>query len=397
MRKFIAASEFHGMRPNEADEIAIRSAGSVFGESSGRSISYIFSDESVARDLHTIATAGWQLEHFLENPVFLFAHDTSQPPIGKVTSIEKRARQLVGTVEYADADTYPFADTIFRLTKGGFLNATSVSWLPLEWKASSDRKRPGGMDFTRQELLEISSVPVPALPTALVTARAAGIDTAPIFAWAERMLDSANQVAIPRAELEALRREAKMPASPKPKPEAAFDVRAYGAGARKRGLYELSSLCDLMGYADYVCRRVEQEAEDEKDGSPVPARMRAWVDEGNKIIAAMAAEETAENIQGTQDPADVAGEVDRGIQRALGALGLGRAGKAISAANHEKLCRAKKHAKAAVDSLTEVIGDDDDADPEDDPDNSDDGDNADNERALDERRARALALKAQEV
>ena len=61
------------------------------------------------------------------------------------------------------------------------------------------------------------------------------------------------------------------------------------------------------------------------------------------------------------------------------------------------MCRAKKHAKAAVDSLTEVIGDDDDADPEDDPDNSDDGDNADNERALDERRARALALKAQEV
>src|SRR5208282_2406240 len=92
---------------------------------------------------------------------------------------------------------------------GGFLNATSVAWLPREWKFSEDRARPGGVDFSKVELLEVSQVPVPALPTALATARRCGIDTRPIFAWAERMLDTNGFQAIPRVELELLRRAAR--------------------------------------------------------------------------------------------------------------------------------------------------------------------------------------------
>jgi HK97 family phage major capsid protein len=154
-----------------------------------RTIAYVFSDQSVARDGHTIATDGWALDNFRANPVFLWSHRADEPPIGRVTQIGPRGKELCGLVRYAEAEEYPFADTIFRLTKGGFINATSVSWLPLAWNYSKDKSRPGGIDFLEQELLEISAVPVPALPTALATARAAGVDVAPLAAWAERELD----------------------------------------------------------------------------------------------------------------------------------------------------------------------------------------------------------------
>ena len=187
-----------------------------------RCIRYVFSDASVGRDMHTIAPNAWDTAHFENHPVFLWAHDGESPPLGRVEDLRTEAGRLVGTVRYADRDTYDFADTIYRLTKGGFLNAASTGWIPLEWTAANDRKRPGGLDFKRVELLEISKVPVPALPTALVTARAQGIDTAPLYRWAERILDGGGFSIVSRAELNELRKESRMP-SPRSK-------RADGAG-----------------------------------------------------------------------------------------------------------------------------------------------------------------------
>jgi HK97 family phage prohead protease len=188
-------------------------AAPALSNSGGRLVSYILSTPSVARDNHTIAAAGWKLDAYKSNPVFLWAHDSNEPPIGKMVDIGTVDDQLRGTVEYADADIYPFADTIFRLVKGSFLNAVSVSWNPLKWSYTKDPSRPGGIDFTQQELLEVSQCPVPCLAAALVTARSAGIDTSPAFRWAERLLDRGGSVVIQRTELEALRRAARMPAA----------------------------------------------------------------------------------------------------------------------------------------------------------------------------------------
>lgn len=121
-----------------------------------------------------------------------------------MVDISEVGGKLRGTVEYADADLSPFANSIFRMAKEGYLNATSVSWLPREWSYSSDRSRPGGIDFSKVELLEVSQVPVPALPSALVTARSAGMDTAPFAAWAARALRSPG-VTIDPKQLEAIR------------------------------------------------------------------------------------------------------------------------------------------------------------------------------------------------
>ncbi len=186
-------------------------SGAAKADDNGRIIRYKFSDASVARDNHTIANAGWVLANFLKNPVFLWAHDAGALPIGRVVDIGVTASGLMGNVEYLTADQYPFADTVYQLVRAGYLNATSVSWNPIEWKYSQDKGRAGGIDFLKQELLEVSQVPVPALPGALVEARKRGIDTGPMFLWAEKALDKGVKSLPMRRQLEALRRDARMP------------------------------------------------------------------------------------------------------------------------------------------------------------------------------------------
>ena len=159
-----------------------------------RCITFIASDSSCGRDMHVIRADAWDTKNFLQNPVCLFAHDDQAPPVGRVISLRTVGDQLRAIVKFAEAETYDFADTIFRLLRGGYLNAVSTGWLPRAWKAANDRNRPGGLDFTDVELLEISVVPVPALPTALATARAAGVNLAPLAAWAETQLDGRGRL-----------------------------------------------------------------------------------------------------------------------------------------------------------------------------------------------------------
>jgi hypothetical protein len=110
----------------------------------------------------------------MKNPVFMWAHQYDQPPIGKVVAVSATGGQVIEDVEFADAEIYPFADIVYRLYLGGFLNAVSVGFIPLEWengkKDGDPRKR-----YTKQEMLETSAVPVPSNPDALQQARSAKV------------------------------------------------------------------------------------------------------------------------------------------------------------------------------------------------------------------------------
>ena len=85
-------------------------------------------------------------------------------------------------------DINPLAETVFQMVKAGHLNAVSVGFTPLEHSRTSDKSRPGGLDIKKQELLEVSVVPIPALPQAIIQARSLGIKTAPIERWASSYL-----------------------------------------------------------------------------------------------------------------------------------------------------------------------------------------------------------------
>jgi HK97 family phage prohead protease len=184
-----------------------------------RTLRFCFSDNSVDRMNDTIAAAGWDISDFLANPVALWAHDSSAPPIGGARNVGVEGNRLLGDIEFAPPETYAFADTIYRLVLGKFLRAVSVGFLPTRYAfVENDPERGFGIDFLEQSLLEISVCPVPANPNALQEARRKGIDTRPLVEWAERTLDGEGRASLPLGELERLRRAAKEPTMIRPTP-----------------------------------------------------------------------------------------------------------------------------------------------------------------------------------
>jgi hypothetical protein len=149
-------------------------------------------------------------------------------------------------------------------------------------------------------------------------------------------------------------------------------------------------MCDALEHCRYVHAQVCAEAAAEGDGSLIPDRMGAWLDEGHRICAAMAAEETQENIDGTQDER-TASLVEAAVSRALRGLGLARAGKRLSAETERCLRAAHAHVTAAHKSLEDVLDPESDADPETGTGEGDDTQDGESDaRALRARKAAAL-------
>ena len=78
----------------------------------------------------TIRASGWDIGDFERNPVALWAHDSSAPPIGGARNVGVEGKRLAGDIEFAPPETYLFADTIYRLVLGKFIRAVSVGFLP---------------------------------------------------------------------------------------------------------------------------------------------------------------------------------------------------------------------------------------------------------------------------
>jgi len=149
----------------------------------------IASSGKVDRLGDTISPDGWYLNNYKKNPIMLWSHDRSNPPIAKATKtwVEDKKLKLKGVF----AKT-PFAQELKQLVQDSFLNAVSVGFMPLKedakkgkikiegkmWRRWTEKEMKKGLydsdygvKFTKQELLEVSWVSVPALPSALVTAR----------------------------------------------------------------------------------------------------------------------------------------------------------------------------------------------------------------------------------
>tara|TARA_R110000824_G_scaffold249220_1_gene438142 strand:- start:1500 stop:2384 length:885 start_codon:yes stop_codon:yes gene_type:complete len=115
-----------------------------------------------------VVAADWNLESFERNPIVAWAHDYSLPPVGRVTSIRLEGSELVASIEWDNDSTNPLGQTVASQFKRGFLNAVSVGFTPGEQversKLSEDHPAFGksGYLFTKNELQEISAVPIPA-------------------------------------------------------------------------------------------------------------------------------------------------------------------------------------------------------------------------------------------
>jgi HK97 family phage prohead protease len=159
------------------------------GAAESRTLTFTVSTGAVDRERDVIDPEGWKLTAFRRNPTILWAHDYKSLPVGRATKIRVEDGKLRADIEFAPVEANPLAESVFQLAKGGFLNATSVGFRPLEHSYNAER---GGVDFKRQELLEVSIVPVPANPEALMEGKAAGIDLAPLQIWAKGILTASE-------------------------------------------------------------------------------------------------------------------------------------------------------------------------------------------------------------
>lgn len=232
-----------------------------------RTATFIFSDDSVDSYGDTIDARGWDLKSFEANPVALFGHDPSKPEyvIGKARNVRIEGRSLIGEIEFAGATVNPTAETVFQMVKAGYLNAVSVGFMPLEWSFTKDKARPGGIDFKKQKLLEISVVAIPANENALVQARAAGLD-------------------VDRLAFEQTRQAPKLTA---------------------KNLYDVSWLAGILSDLGYVQDLAAWEAEYEGDSSPVPQMLAEALNLLGAALIAMTVEEVGELLADRVDPPPV--------------------------------------------------------------------------------------------
>lgn len=193
---FTTAEEFHAytLATAKSGETAfhsvntpaiIKGSGLAEKDESGE-LRVVISTAARDRDRDTIDPAGWDLTNYKKNPVILFAHDHSRPVIGRALKTYIEDGKLVSIPEFMPEDMDPFAASIGKMVAGGWMKATSVGFMPLEWVFNEEEH---GVDFSKQELMEYSVVPVPSNPQALVEAKRAKIDLAPVKQWAEETLD----------------------------------------------------------------------------------------------------------------------------------------------------------------------------------------------------------------
>jgi len=124
--------------------------------------------------------------------VIQWAHQYDIPPIGRATKVTKDtgAKTLEFSVRLMKSEDYghdwptstPSPENIQAMLESGYIRGSSVGFTSLEWKPierSEDDESPMGYysprEHVRQELIELSIVPIPSNPAALAKAMGDGL------------------------------------------------------------------------------------------------------------------------------------------------------------------------------------------------------------------------------
>lgn len=127
-------------------------------------LSFVAATEGVKGDGLSLRMAGVNLDRFLKSPVVFWGHDWSSVPIGKA-AVRVEGDKLMADITFDQNDE--FARKIDRKYRDGFLSSVSV-----------------GFDFNKVErdgsvndwqLLEISAVPIPTDPDAMLVKQRAAL------------------------------------------------------------------------------------------------------------------------------------------------------------------------------------------------------------------------------
>ena len=132
----------------------------------GSAIRFVASTEGQARDGLVIEARGWQLDEYKANPSVLWAHDYrgERLPIGRAADVWVDGDRLMADILFDQED--PFAVAVEKKYRSGVLSSVSVGWDSLE---------VDGRRVTKANLLDISAVPVPGDPDALMERQIRGL------------------------------------------------------------------------------------------------------------------------------------------------------------------------------------------------------------------------------
>jgi len=133
-----------------------------------------------------VVPAGMDNKNFRKNPVVLWNHDDSRPPIGKSLGEEVHEDAVLSETAFdLRNDPDGFNTKIFGQYVDGVMNTTSIRFLPMraekrlvEDAESGAKVWGGGFTFEAWELLEYSAVPLPANPDALALSAPAVLELA---------------------------------------------------------------------------------------------------------------------------------------------------------------------------------------------------------------------------
>jgi len=152
-----------------------RPIGSVVKANEDGSIRFKLITNDVDRYSEVVLPFGAQLDNWKSNPIWLWGHNLEKyggmlrPPIGKINinTIEQNDDALEVDVFFDEIGQDAFAAMIADKHRTGFLNACSVGFIPITISKDTVKTGQKGVTHVKYDVLEGSSVPIPANPNAL--------------------------------------------------------------------------------------------------------------------------------------------------------------------------------------------------------------------------------------
>jgi hypothetical protein len=131
----------------------------------GDDLVFVASTPGVKSDGLAIDQDRWDLRRYERNPVFLWAHDYSGMPVGRAEAWVEAGALRARVTKWATTD---FARQVEQAYRDGILSAVSVGWEDVDEDGKPIRR---GQTAARHVLLDVSAVPVPGDPDALLDSR----------------------------------------------------------------------------------------------------------------------------------------------------------------------------------------------------------------------------------
>ena len=119
----------------------------VRAEGESKTTRVIASTATPDRYADIVDQGSWLLDNFKANPVIMWGHDYSLPPVGRAVGVEVIDGALVADIEWDAGPHNPLAVTVAEQFRSGFLSAVSGAFV-----GEDDKPVSGGSSVADQEL-----------------------------------------------------------------------------------------------------------------------------------------------------------------------------------------------------------------------------------------------------